>query len=538
MKETIKKFLMPTLVWYLLFGIDVYLCKQMQAPTSVKELAFQVGQPLLYAVPLGGLTVLLGRFRWLLVPVFTYLFAIESIEFFLFRTFRTPFTGDLLLIVLNSSKSEILSVAGAFLSVRSVGVALGVVLLGVALGWIAFRDRRPVCAVRPWALLLLCLPLVLRLSVTAAMGRKILLPLAADVIVDTVASYEASVEYWNACRNPAPFGDVSICRRDGAAPIGVIVIGESATRNNLQLYGYGRETTPRLCALADELFVFDDLVASWSHTLESLHHLLTEKDLTDGKETLCTFPQVCGRAGYRCLLLSNQDHWGRYDTLNAALFSSCDEATWLGDLKSERKLYDLDMVGMLEAAVRRAGEAPVLSFVHLYGCHFPYAGYPESFRKFPTGLTDACNRHLDADGRAMYNGYDNAILQSDAVVGDIIELVRQQHRPAFVVFVSDHGETPRADDMRVETDRDLWEIPLVIWLSEEYRRDYPETVARVRASLSKRLQADQLFVGLLSLAQIGGYARYAAERDFLAPEFRPRERRLVQMGKVVYEKDR
>nr|WP_267879224.1 sulfatase-like hydrolase/transferase [Methylobacillus glycogenes] len=50
----------------------------------------------------------------------------------------------------------------------------------------------------------------------------------------------------------------------------VLVIGESTNRQRMSLYGYARETTPRLDAMQDELSVFKNVVASRPYTIESL----------------------------------------------------------------------------------------------------------------------------------------------------------------------------------------------------------------------------------------------------------------------------
>ncbi|MBR7514039.1 sulfatase-like hydrolase/transferase, partial [Mycobacterium tuberculosis] len=40
----------------------------------------------------------------------------------------------------------------------------------------------------------------------------------------------------------------------------VLVIGESTNRQRMSLYGYGRETTPELDKLKDQLAVFDNVI--------------------------------------------------------------------------------------------------------------------------------------------------------------------------------------------------------------------------------------------------------------------------------------
>ena len=104
------------------------------------------------------------------------------------------------------------------------------------------------------------------------------------------------------------------------------------------------------------------------------------------------------------------------------------------------------------------------------------------------------------------------------------------------MLISDHGESPRKEGMRITTDLDVWEIPMVVWVSDEYKKEFPEVARHLQESVDKKMQQDQLFVGMLSLSRISGYLRYDEHRDFLSPNFTPRTHRYVCNGTAVYEK--
>ena len=68
--------------------------------------------------------------------------------------------------------------------------------------------------------------------------------------------------------------------RNGSTPTTlVLVIGESTNRQHMSLYGYHRQTTPRLDALSKELTVFDNVVASRPYTIETLPVSYTHLDV-------------------------------------------------------------------------------------------------------------------------------------------------------------------------------------------------------------------------------------------------------------------
>ena len=121
----------------------------------------------------------------------------------------------------------------------------------------------------------------------------------------------------------------------------------------------------------------------------------------------------------------------------------------------------------------------------------------------------------------------------------MIRIVKRENRPAFLVYISDHGETPDSTHWRYFPDRDLWELPMFIWYSPEYVECYPEVVARTAEAVNLPLQSDQLFFGLVSMAQIIGseIQSYDTSKDFLSPEFKSRSQRLVLKKKFVYVKN-
>ena len=93
---------------------------------------------------------------------------------------------------------------------------------------------------------------------------------------------------------------------------------------------------------------------------------------------------------------------------------------------------------------------------------------------------------------------------NDFIVSSIIRQVAELHEPSFVFYVSDHGESPDSHVWRDVKSRDVYEIPLLIWLSPEYRAAFPETAARVEAAKDSPLRQSHLMEGMLELAGVKG----------------------------------
>ena len=74
-------------------------------------------------------------------------------------------------------------------------------------------------------------------------------------------------------KRPLPYPE-SLCSSRAAERI-VVVIGESASRDHLSLYGYPLPTTPRMDTISEGLFRFDDAVASSTSTAQNMPRLLS-----------------------------------------------------------------------------------------------------------------------------------------------------------------------------------------------------------------------------------------------------------------------
>lgn len=83
------------------------------------------------------------------------------------------------------------------------------------------------------------------------------------------------------------------------APMGVVFIGESVTRNRMGLYDKSLLTTPNLCRMPTEsVFVFTDVVTANPGTLGATRYMLTDAELNGGDVRGITMPEVFKRAGY------------------------------------------------------------------------------------------------------------------------------------------------------------------------------------------------------------------------------------------------
>ncbi len=303
----------------------------------------------------------------------------------------------------------------------------------------------------------------------------------------------------------------------------VVVFGESDTRNNWSLYGYGRPTTPRLEQVAG-LLAFEDVVAADASTIGSMTRMLTPATVEQGelwkeKPSVVVMAQ---RAGYKVHWITNQGTRGR--GIVSILAGQADEAVFTnkGGSRLEGTL-DEAVLPPFRAALDDPAERKLI-FVHILGSHPSYNyRYPESHAVFEGHFDDGVAEALVAQGRSLWeitfrNMYDSAIHYQDYVLSQLLgELARHGEGAAVWIYVSDHGQ-----DVAHNSDfsghnrraREMWEVPFLLWRSERYELPFADL-----DSLRRRpYQADDLDHTILGLLGVrGGY--YDAGLDLLSAEY-------------------
>ena len=152
--------------------------------------------------------------------------------------------------------------------------------------------------------------------------------------------------------------------------------------------------------------------------------------------------------------------------------------------------------------------------------------YPSHFARFspevPQSFKDG------ADPRLNVNNYDNTIAFTDALLGDIIAELKHRKSPCCLLYLSDHGESVDSERYRDPSDMSLWEIPMIFWANDAYRKEYPECWKIAEDAAEMPLQSDTLFDGLVSLAGVKVNGEY---RPFV-----PKTKRMIMKNTVEYRK--
>ncbi|MGH6857096.1 MAG: phosphoethanolamine transferase [Methylocella sp.] len=328
----------------------------------------------------------------------------------------------------------------------------------------------------------------------------------------------------------------------------VLVIGEALTRNHMSLYGYWRDTTPNLARMKGELFLATDSCSARGTTILAIQELLTFAN-RDDSGPLFNGPniiQVLKAANFRTYWISNQQNVGVFDSWAGVFARSADTSVFVNKRGIEEISYDEKVLEPFEEALRSQVGAKFI-IVHLMGSHdyYPYR-YPASFAKYQgiDKVPDSVRERFSPGGIfkgglfknlsflaynkiAQYNYYDNTVYYNDFIVYKLLELFKRYQGSTFT-YLPDHGESlGETSDFIGHIDgpapRQVYQIPLIFYLSQQFQEKLGGRIATFRANLSKPFQSDSIIHTLLDLYGIS-YTMFQANRSLLSPEYQVHQR--------------
>lgn len=463
--------------------------------------------------------------RYVYLPVVFFAIVVVSIEWFVRIKFHMLLLGDWVGIVMGSSPAEIKWFVGNYFGLKFILCLLCLVAAGWFFGLIIWRaknvkvSRLTVVA----AMFSMCVYVYATslpsLSLTLKVRSGLTMVRAA---MDSIRSYSEYRLLAQMKMKPELPPEVNLVENEPYGMIGVIVLGESATRNHMGIYGYERNTTPCMQDRKSQLICFSDVVTPMPETAEAMRYIFTTGTMENHSDFRYTMAQVFRKAGCEVSLFSNQERWGEWDGDESFDFAGCEPMCFMGETDATNR-YDEILLSYLRDSIAQPSTNRVV-FLHLKGSHWPLGErYPHEGAPF---LQDTAY-----DG--TINQYDNTIWYTDRVLGEVIRILEETKKPCWLMYLSDHGETPSSGGWRMASDNDLWEVPLVFWVSDEFRKQYSRRVAELDGAKDISLQSDQLFYGILKFAGLSNL-NVDAKDIFTDPAFVPRRERLIQNGQGVY----
>lgn len=324
-------------------------------------------------------------------------------------------------------------------------------------------------------------------------------------------------------------------RTTGKPTVLVLVLGETARAANFSLFGYGRETNPRLGQL--DLVAFRDVSACGTSTEVSVPCMFSPFGRAGYDERRIRRSEglvhVLRRAGVEVRWRDNQSGCKGVCDAPGVDYRKLDAAS-APDLCRDGECYDEILVRALEEDLATVTGDTVI-VLHMMGNHGPayHRRYPPAFRRFTPDCQTAELR--DCSREAVVNSYDNAILYTDHVLSETVGALEQAagRLDTALLYVSDHGESlgeaglylhgvPYAIAPDYQT-----HVPMLLWLSGPFATDAGVRVGCVEAQAGEAASHDNLFHSVLGMLDVRTSA-YASERDLFAGCRAPTQRMALQ----------
>lgn len=261
----------------------------------------------------------------------------------------------------------------------------------------------------------------------------------------------------------------------------VFVIGESARRDHMGVYGYERDNTPNLDK-EPNLAALQGYSCDTSTKLSLRCMFVREGGASEAPERTLKEMNVFSvlkKQGFSSELFAMQSEAWFY---NKAL---ADDYALRETIQAEKRnvgkpIDDMALVSELKDSLERHPQGKHLVILHTKGSHYLYTErYPRAFARYQPeclGIDDDCTT------QQMINSYDNSLLYTDHVLEQVFNQLR--NRNAIVFYASDHGEsisqnmhfhgTPRNQAPMAQRT-----VPIMIWASDRFLQ-HPDHAAAFR----------------------------------------------------------
>ncbi|MCB1395061.1 MAG: phosphoethanolamine transferase [Rhodobacter sp.] len=286
----------------------------------------------------------------------------------------------------------------------------------------------------------------------------------------------------------------------------VLFVGETLRAPNFGLDGYARNTTPELaardivnltavhsCGTATTISV-PCMFSPFAQADYSREEFLTHENLLD----------ILARAGFDVQWYDNNT--GDQGVAARTGWQTVDPA--LDPVACEVECTDEVFLPLIEQTAATITRNTVL-VLHMIGNHGPayYLRYPEARRAF---TPDCQTSHFaDCTTDEIVNAYDNAVLETDYVLSQAIDILNASDRvlPAMV-FVSDHGESLGEDGLYLHAapmfmaPETQTRVPMVMWAGAGFRSAMSLDEACLTDVAEQPASHDNLFHTVLGMLDV------------------------------------
>lgn len=250
----------------------------------------------------------------------------------------------------------------------------------------------------------------------------------------------------------------------------VLVIGESARRQNFSLYGYEKQTNPLLSKM-DNLYHFDATSCA-TYTTAGVKCILEHQESNDLYEIL---PNYLYRNGVDVIWRTT--NWGE-PPVHIENYKNKEALKQISE--DQTADYDQILLTGLKQEILNSTKDKIFIVLHTSTSHGPQYNkkYPKEFETF----TPVCNsvELANCSQTELVNAYDNTIVYTDYILSRVIEDLKElKQYKSTMLFVSDHGESLGEKNLYMHglpmsiAPKEQYEIPFIVWVSDNSKKLKP-----------------------------------------------------------------
>ncbi|HAT63881.1 MAG TPA: hypothetical protein DCS66_04665 [Flavobacteriaceae bacterium] len=309
----------------------------------------------------------------------------------------------------------------------------------------------------------------------------------------------------------------------------VVIIGESTSSWHMQLYGYKRETNPKLVEIKNELVLFNNVITPNVHTILALEKILTFTNFENPKPNQnASVVQLANAAGFETYWISNQQPVGIHESISTIIGNAAKNKYFIATEGYKYTIHDGALLPIVEQVLQEKKKKKLI-FLHLIGTHVAYyKRYPKEFEFFGT----LSRPDLDKKANEYINTYDNATRYNDSIIRAVIDKVKLLDTNSYVAYFSDHG-----DDVYDEANiaghneylgtKPMYEVPFMVWFSEKYYKN-SESYSKKEALKQRAYNLEDFMYSFAEISRIK-FAQMDSTRSVFSNQFIERPR-LVKDG--------
>lgn len=274
----------------------------------------------------------------------------------------------------------------------------------------------------------------------------------------------------------------------------IFIIGETTRWDHMGLFGYRRNTTPRL-QKEKNLIAFRGESCDTATKLSLRCMFVREGGTKDNPQRTLLEQNVFAvlkQLGFSSDLFAMQSELWFYANTMA---DNINYRETIGAHHQGKRVDDMLLLEELDGSLAQHPQGKHLVILHTKGSHFSYVQrYTRDYAKWQPECIDVDNKcHRDR----LINSYDNTVLYVDAFIDKVFDSVRD--KKAIVFYAADHGESINDNERLHGSPREMappeqFRVPLLVWASDKYLADpaHARSFAWMRQQAAKKVKHRQV----------------------------------------------